>query len=59
MDQKRQPKLGTGERFSKLKNHLSHQPGINDPAALAASIGRKRLGAKKMTDLALKGKKVT
>lgn len=51
------PKLGSGKRFAKLKAALSHQKGVTDPAALAASIGRKKLGQKKMTELSKKGRK--
>jgi hypothetical protein len=46
------PKLGTGARFSKLEHSLAHKPGIHNPAAVAASIGRKKFGAKKMSALA-------
>lgn len=49
--------LGTGARFASLKKKLSGQKGVTDPAALAASIGRKKYGAKKMAALAAKGKK--
>lgn len=41
-------KVGSGERFAKLENKLSHQKGVTDPGALAASIGRKKYGKKKM-----------
>ena len=53
----KQPKLGSGERFKKLKEKLSHQKGIKNPGALAASIGREKFGNKKMSQLAQKGKK--
>lgn len=49
------PKLGSGERFAELKNKLAHRPGVTNPAALAASIGRKKYGAKKMSALAKHG----
>ena len=52
-----QPKLGSGARFAKLKAALSHQKGVTDPAALAASIGRKKYGAAKMNKMAQAGKK--
>lgn len=45
-------KVGSGERFAKLENKLSHQKGVTDPGALAASIGRKKYGAKKMNKMA-------
>lgn len=51
------PKLGSGTRFKQLKNKLSHQKGVTNPGALAAAIGRKKYGPKKMASLASKGKK--
>lgn len=50
-------KLGSGARFKALKNNLSGQPGVTDPAALAAAIGMKKYGKKKMMTMAQKGKK--
>lgn len=50
-------KLGSGQRFAALKDQLSNEQGVNDPAALAASIGRKKLGKAKFQSLASKGKK--
>jgi len=52
-----EPKLGSGARFSKLKNMLSKQKGVTDPDTLAASIGRKKYGNEKMQNMAIKGKK--
>lgn len=46
----KKPKLGSGARFQSLEKKLSKK-GIKDPAALAASIGRKKYGAKKMAKL--------
>lgn len=46
----KQPKLGTGKRFAKLETKFAGK-GINNPAALAASIGRKKYGAKKFAKL--------
>lgn len=51
------PKLGSGQRFAVLKQKLADQPGVRDAAALAASIGRKKLGSEKMAQLAAKGRK--
>ena len=48
-------KLGSGERFAKLKGKLAKQ-GVSDPGALAASIGRKKYGKAKMQKMAAKGK---
>lgn len=43
--------------FKKLKNKLSHEKGIKNPAALAASIGRKKLGQAEMTKRSEAGRK--
>lgn len=49
-------KLGSGARFKKLESSLGHRPGVDDPAALAAWIGRKKYGKKKFAKLASGGK---
>jgi hypothetical protein len=49
------PKLGTGERFANLKSKLASEPGVTDPGALAASIGRKKYGKARFQNLAAKG----
>ena len=49
-------KLGGGGRFKKLKDKL-RKKGAKNPAALAASIGRKKYGNKKMAAMAASGKK--
>jgi hypothetical protein len=36
-------------KFSKLKGKLAHRKGIHNPGALAAYIGREKLGQKEMT----------
>ena len=46
----KQPKLGTGKRFAKLEKK------VGSPA-LAAWIGRKKFGNKKMQKMAAKGAK--
>lgn len=51
-----QPPLGTGQRFARLKAQLASRPGVRDPGALAASIGRKKYGKQGMENLATKGK---
>jgi hypothetical protein len=53
---KKKPKLGTGARFKALKKKLSSK-GASNPGALAAYIGRKKYGKKKMTSMASKGRK--
>lgn len=52
----RKPKLGTGKRFKLLSRKLARK-GVRDPNALAATIGRKSLGKKRMAKLAAKGRK--
>lgn len=49
--------LGEGGRFAALKQKLAKKPGVTNPGALAASIGRKKYGAKKMASMAAKGRK--
>lgn len=48
-------KLGGGGRFAKLKGQLADR-GAKNPGALAAYIGRKKLGAAKFQSLAAKGR---
>lgn len=43
--------------FKKLENKLAHKPGITNPAAVAAAIGRKKFGAKGMAAKAAAGRK--
>ena len=52
----KKPKLGEGGRFSALKSALSKK-GASSPGALAAWIGRKKLGGKKMGKLSAMGRK--
>lgn len=49
--------LGQGGRFAALKQKLSKEPGITNPGAVAAAIGRKKYGASKMSSMAAKGRK--
>ena len=49
-------KLGGGGRFAALKSKLSRRPGVDDPGALAASIGRRKYGAAKLSAMAAKGR---
>jgi hypothetical protein len=53
----RAPKLGTGKRFSSLKEKLSQEPGVTDPGALAGAIGRKKYGNAKMNSMAQSARK--
>ena len=41
--------------FDKLKGQLAGKKGVTDPGALAASIGKKKYGAKKFQKAAAKG----
>jgi hypothetical protein len=49
-------KLGGGGRFKALTKKLSHK-GVRDPKAVAAAIGRKKLGKKKFQALAATGER--
>lgn len=51
------PKLGTGARFKALSAKLAKRPGVKDPDALAAAIGRAKYGARRMAGWAAKGRK--
>lgn len=50
------PKLGSGKRFDQLSEKLSKQPGVSNPDAVAASIGRKKYGKQRFQKLAAQGK---
>lgn len=52
----KKPKLGSGKRFKQLKGKLAKK-GARSPGALAAWIGRKKYGAKKMSQLSSAGRK--
>lgn len=49
-------RLGSGKRFASLKRKLSRK-GVRNPGALAASIGRKKHGAKKMAKMSATGRR--
>lgn len=49
-------KLGTGKRFDALEKSIA-AGGARNPGAVAASIGRKKYGAKKMGRMSAKGRK--
>ena len=57
MAAKKSMKLGGGGRFAKLEKSIAARGGMKNPAAVAASIGRKKYGAKKMAAMAAKGRK--
>jgi hypothetical protein len=50
------PKLGSGKRFTNLEHKLANK-GIKDPAALAASIGRKKYGKTRFQKIAARAHK--
>lgn len=52
----KKPPLGSGDRFAALAAKLGNRPGVTNPAALAASIGRKKYGGPEMAMLAAKGR---
>jgi len=49
-------KLGTGTRFKQMTKKLAAR-GAKNPKALAAFIGAKKYGQKKMTKMAVAGRK--
>ena len=49
-------KLGGGGRYEKLIGELEKK-GVREPRALAAFIGRKKLGKAKFQSLAAKGRR--
>ena len=51
------PALGSGGRFAALKGKIAKRGDVRNPAAVAASIGRKKYGAKKMVKMAAAGRK--
>lgn len=49
-------KLGSGKRFAAVEASAKAS-GARNPAAVAASAGRKKYGEKRMSELSAKGKK--
>ena len=49
-------KLGTGARFATLKKTIAAKGKVKNPAAVAASIGMKKFGKKKMLKMAMKSR---
>lgn len=49
-------KLGSGKRFKQLSRSLAKK-GARNPDALAAHIGRKKFGKKKMAKMSAAGRK--
>lgn len=52
------PKLGSGARFKAVERSAA-KSGAKNPAAVAAAVGRKKYGAKKMASMAAAGRKKT
>lgn len=54
----KKPKLGSGGRFDALQKSIEKEGKSKQAAgAIAAAIGRKKYGAKKMASMAAKGRK--
>lgn len=53
---KKNSTLGSGARFSRLKKTLAVKPGVTDPGALAATIGRKKYGNTRFSRISKSGK---
>jgi hypothetical protein len=51
------PKLGSGKRFSRLAADLAKEPGVRNPRAVAAAIGRKKYGKRRFAQLSAHGRK--
>jgi hypothetical protein len=49
--------LGQGGRFAALKKSLAAKGNVSNPGAVAAAIGRKKYGAKKMSAMSAAGRK--
>lgn len=52
----RKPKLGSGERFAAIEAKAKKY-GARNPAAVAAAAGIKKYGQKKMTQMAVAGRR--
>lgn len=53
----KKPKLGSGKRFASLEKSIAKESDVKNPAAVAASIGRKKYGEAKMAKLSSAAKK--
>jgi hypothetical protein len=51
------PPLGSGKRFQQLQGKLARRRGVHNPAALAAFIGRRKLGKARFQQLSARGRK--
>ena len=50
-------KPGGGGRFEAMKEKLGKEKGVKNPGALAAYIGRRKYGAKRMASMAAAGER--
>ena len=50
-------KLGSGQRFRKLKAELAKRPNVTSPGGLAATIGRNKYGKTPFQRLAARGQR--
>jgi len=53
----KKPALGSGKRFANLTKSIAKKSDVENPAAVAASIGRKKYGEAKMAKMATAAKK--
>ncbi len=53
----KKPPLGSGERSKKLEAEIASQGNAYNAAAVAAAIGRKKYGSKKMAEMAAAGRR--
>jgi hypothetical protein len=51
----KKPPLGSGQRFAELEQKLAQRPGVRNPGALAAFIGRKKYGSGEFARLGARG----
>lgn len=51
-----EPKLGSGKRFEHLEESIAARGDASNPAAVAAAIGRKKYGKKRMAKLSGEGR---
>lgn len=50
-------KLGSGKRFKSLAAKIGKSGKVRNPGAVAASIGRKKFGAKRFAQLSAQGRR--
>ena len=50
-------RLGSGKRFKQLANKIARKGNVENPAAIAAKVGREKYGKEKFQKMATQGKK--